>query len=213
MVKIWSRKINWRPRQPVRVGGAVGTFVEIHPPDSLWSRRDHLAVSSQQGDGDTVRNGPRDRFLDFRINNAGQRMQDCYLAAFTIRNYNPLFPWLPLKMKKHGAAAIHLKVKVSFGHIGTWCKEEFDTTVFVNIILMCCGNCTNVSVLDSKHYIYCHVVVSNLHLYLWEMIRLLSHVVPDHLGWNVFPRKFIPSKASHRKGLLFYSSTKHKLVP
>ena len=199
MVKIWLRKINRGPCQPVRVGGVVGTFVEIHPPDRLWSRRDHPAVFSQQGDGDAVRNGPRDGLLDFRINNAGQRMMDRYLPAFTLRNYNPLSPWLHLKMKQHGAAAIHLKVEVPFGHIRTRSEEKFDTTVFVNIILMCRGGCTNVSVLDSKHNKYGHVIVGGLHLCLREMVWFFPHVVPDRFGWNAFPRKLIPGCPLHRK--------------
>ena len=128
-------------------------------------------------------------------------MDAYYLAAFTIRNYAPLFPWFRLKMKKHGAAAIHLQVEISLGHIRTRGKEEFDTTVFINIILMCCGGCTNVSVLDSKHNAYSHVIVGDLHLYLGEMLGFLPHVVLEQLGWNVLstethPKQYPPSEIS-----------------
>ena len=51
-------------------------------------------------------------------------MDACYFATFALRNYNPVFPSFHLKMKKHGAAAIHLQVEGSPGHIGTRGKKN-----------------------------------------------------------------------------------------
>ena len=72
-------------------------------------------------------------------------MRASYLVAFTLWDYNPVLPRHRLKMEKHGAATIHLEVEVAFGHIRIRRKEEFDTTVPANIILMLLSHCTNVS--------------------------------------------------------------------
>ncbi len=175
------------------MGSSIGTFVKIHPPDSPWSGCAHLAVSCQQCYGNPVGNCPGDRLLDFRINNTRQGMHAYYLTAFTGRNDYPLLPRLLLKMKQHGAAAIHLKVKVASGQIRTRGEEKFDTAVPANSILMCSSCCPNVSVLDSKHQAYGHVVVGKLHLCLWEMIGFLPHIVLDQFRWNVFPRIVRPT--------------------
>jgi len=189
-IRLW--RVNRRPCQPVRMRALVGTFVEISPPRNAWCGRDHLTVSFQQGYGKPVLNCPCNGFLDFRINNAWQRMCASYHVAFTLWDYNPVLPCSRMKMKKHGAATIHLKVEITLEHIRIRRKEKFDTTVLPNIPLMLCGYCSNVSVRDAKHHVYSRVAIGNFHLRLWEMIGFLPHVVCDQLGRNVFPWRRIP---------------------
>ena len=80
-------------------------------------------------------------------------------------------------MKKHGTATIHFKVKISLGHIRTCSKKELNTTILKNIILVCCGDCTNISILDPKHQTDGLIVIGNLHFCFGKMSWLLTHMI------------------------------------
>jgi len=119
-------------------------------------------------------------------------VHDSNIAAFALWDRDLLFPWLPLKVEEHGAAAIHLEVKVSLEQIRTRGKEKFNTTVLVHIILVCGRCCTNVAVLNPEHQGYRFGVVGDFYLCLRKMVRLLPHVVLEQRGWDVLPWRGVP---------------------
>ena len=120
-------------------------------------------------------------------------MHAFYLITFILWNFNPAISWRSLKMEKHGAAAIHLKVEIAFGHIRIRCKEEFDAAVSANTVLMLYSYCTNISVPNSKHHVYSYGIIGNLYLCLREMVGLRPHILLDQLERNIQPRGSVPT--------------------
>ncbi len=191
--------IDGRPGQPVRVGSGVGTLVEICPPQSMRPWRTHLAVSPQQVYRDGVPNSPGYRFLDFRVQNGWQRMRSCYIVTIVPGDLDPSFPRRRVEMEEHGTATIHFKVKIPLRHIRARCKEEFNTTIPANSILMFCGYCPDVPVLHPEHDVYNHLLIRDFHLRLRKMVRLLPHIVLYQLRRDLVPWRLVPTRTDPRR--------------
>jgi hypothetical protein len=139
-------------------------------------------------------------------------MSASYRVALGLGDYNSVRPSARVKMEKHGSATVHLKVEVTFGYIRIRCKEEFDTTVLPDIVLMRCGDRANVPVRDPKYDVNSHVVIGKLNLGPREMVRFRPHVMADQLGWDVFPWGLAPISITLRLGRYPCYLTKQMLV-
>ncbi len=210
-MEIRSGGINQRPCQPVGMGGLVAAFVKICSPFNPWPWQDHRTISFQQGQGNRVGNGPCNRFFDFRFNNPGQRMGNLYLVAVFLWEDDPAFSESGLKMKQQNTPTIYFKVEVARGHIRIRCKEEFNTTVLPNIVLMRNSNRPNIPVGYLKHHIYRHLVIGDLHLCPWEMIGFFPHMVLELLERDLFPRGPVPNGITHGKDYLSWYFAAHGL--
>ncbi len=169
----------------------IPTLIEICPPQPTPFGPIHRTIFTQEIQWNRACNGPRKAFFDFRVHNSWQRMGFDYSFTVILGNFNPR-PWGRIKMEEDGAATIHFKVEIAFGHIRTRREKEFNAAIPTDGVLMLLSYGPDVSVFDPEHEAYGRFFIGNLRLGLWKMARLLPHVVSDEYSRNLSPHRIAP---------------------
>jgi len=95
-------------------------------------------------------------------------------------------------MKKQSAPAIYFQIEVPLGRIGTWAKEEFNTTVPADTLLVLGGYRPDISIFNPEVHGYQGSIIGHFHFRLWKMIGASAHIIIKGGSLHLLPWRAVP---------------------